>query len=33
MDLHRAFHREAEPEVGTFDRHDVPVEPTHRSKM
>ena len=26
MDLHRAFHREAEPEVGTFDRHDVPVD-------
>lgn len=33
MDLHRAFHREAEPEVGTFDRHDVPVDdpaPTDR---
>jgi sporulation protein YlmC with PRC-barrel domain len=25
-DMHLAFHREVEPRVGSFDRHDVPVE-------
>ena len=25
-DMHLAFHREVQPRVGSFDRHDVPVE-------